>query len=105
MDELHETQAPATSSTPLPSIFGTKIPASVAFGIGVLLFFMPFINIKCNNMILQTVTGAQLATGFELKGPGSENSLIGNFEKMDRDENKTNTEGERKEANMFALAA
>jgi len=105
MDELQQTPASASATTPLPGIFGTKIPASVAFGIGVLLFFMPFIDIKCNNMTLQTVTGAQLATGFEIKGPGSDNSLVGSFEKMDTDANKMNRKGEKKEANMFALAA
>jgi hypothetical protein len=105
MDELQPTPAPAPASTPLPGIFGTKIPASVAFGIGVLLFFMPFIDIKCNDMTLQTVTGAQLATGFEIKGPGSDNSLVGNLEKMDTDDNKMNRKGEKKEANIFALVA
>jgi hypothetical protein len=105
MDELQPIPAPVPASTPLPGIFGTKIPASVAFGIGVLLFFMPFIDIKCNNMTLQTVTGAQLATGFEVKGPGSDNSLVGSFEKMDNDDNKINRRGEKKDANMFALAA
>ena len=73
-------QAPDASPAPQPGIFGTKIPSSVAFGIGVLLFFMPFVDIKCNSMTLQKVTGAQLATGFEIKGPGSDNSLVGDFE-------------------------
>lgn len=105
MEERQLTPAPAPASTSLPGIFGTKIPASVAFGIGVLLFFMPFIDIKCNNMTLQTVTGAQLATGFKIKGPGSDNSLVGSFEKMDTDNNQVNRKGEKREANMFALAA
>ena len=105
MDEQQSTPAPVTGSTPLPGIFGTKIPSSVAFGIAVLLFFMPFIDIKCNNMTLQTVTGAQLATGFEIKGPGSDNSLVGSFEKMDTDDNKINRRGEKREANLFAMAA
>ena len=105
MDELQPTPTPVQASAPIPGIFGTKIPASVAFGIGVLLFFMPFIDIKCNNMTLQTVTGAQLATGFEIKGPGSDNSLVGSFEKMDTDDNKINRRGEKREATLFAMAA
>ena len=99
--------APATvsSSTALPGIFGTKIPSSVAFGIGVLLFFMPFIDIRCNNMTLQKVTGVQLATGFEVKGPGSDNSLVGSFEKMDRDDSRLARKGGKNDPNMLALVA
>ena len=105
MDEPQSTPAPVPASTPLPGIFGTKIPSSVAFGIGVLLFFMPFIEIKCNNMTLQTVSGVQLATGFEIKGPGSDNSLVGGLEKMNNDNTNVTKKREKKEANMFALVA
>ncbi|MGZ8552189.1 MAG: hypothetical protein ACXWV8_02210 [Chitinophagaceae bacterium] len=87
-----------------PGIFGTKIPSSVAFGIGVLLFFMPFLDIKCNTMILQKVSGVQLATGFEIKSPGAENTLVGSLEKMDKGDVKVN-KGEKKEPNLWALAA
>ena len=86
-------------------IFSTKIPSSVAFGIGVLLFFMPFVDIKCNSMTLQKVTGVQLATGFEVKGPGSDNSLVGDFNKMDNDKIEVNTKGEKNDPNIFALFA
>jgi hypothetical protein len=105
MEEPQLTPAPVPSSTALPGLFGTKIPSSVAFGIGVLLFFMPFLDIKCNSMILQTVTGVQLATGFEIKGPGSDNSVVGSFKKMDKDDSKVTRKGERNDPNMFALAA
>jgi len=97
--------APDASPAPLPGIFGTKIPASVAFGIGILLFLMPFVDIKCNSMTLQKVTGVQLATGFEVKGPGSDNSLVGDFKKMDSDKAEVNIKGERNDPNIFALIA
>lgn len=96
---------PPSATASQPGIFGTKIPSSVAFGIGVLLFFMPFLDIKCNTMILQKVSGVQLATGFEIKSPGSDNTLVGNFEKMDDGDTKVSTKGEKKEPNMLALAA
>lgn len=102
MTEQQPGSSPVTPATPQPGIFGTKIPSSVAFGIGVLLFFMPFIDIKCNTMTLQTVSGVQLATGFEIKG-GSDNSLFGGLEKLDNDV-KVNTR-EKKDPNLFALAA
>ena len=98
-------QAPDASTARQPGIFNTKIPSSVAFGIGVLLFFMPFVDIKCNSMTLQKVTGAQLATGFEIKGPGSDNSLVGDFNKMDNDKTDVDTKGGKNDPNAFALIA
>jgi len=105
MDEQQPASAPVPASTALPGIFGTKIPSSVAFGIGILLFFMPFIDIKCNTMILQKVSGVQLATGFEIKGPGSDNSLVGGLESMNHGDNSTIKTGEKNEANIYALVS
>lgn len=96
---------PSSAPTQKPGIFGTKIPSSVAFGVGVLLFFMPFLDIRCNSMILQKVSGVQLATGFQIKSPGSDNTLVGGFENMNDSDTKAPTKGEKKEPNMLALAA
>ncbi|MBK8140726.1 MAG: hypothetical protein IPK57_06725 [Chitinophagaceae bacterium] len=103
-----DTNQPATSasSTPAPAapgLFGTKIPSSVSFAVGVLLFFMPFLDIKCNNMSLQKISGIELATGFHIKSPGGNNSLMGNFE--NNTGNKAENKGDKKDPNMFALAA
>jgi len=98
-------QTPGASPAAKPGIFSTKIPSSVAFGIGVLLFFMPFVDIRCNSMTLQKVTGMQLATGFEVKGPGSDNSLVGDFNKMDNDKADVDTKSEKNDPNAFALIA
>ncbi len=96
---------PPASTTLQLGIFGTKIPSSVAFGIGVLLFFMPFLDIRCNSMILQKVSGVQLATGFQIKSPGSDNTVIGGLENMNENDTKLTTKGEKKEPNLLALAA
>ena len=56
-------------------------------------------------MTLQKVTGVQLATGFEVKGPGSDNSLVGDFKKMDNDKNEVNSKGEKNDPNILALVA
>ena len=106
MNEVPSTSSniPASAPAPQPGIFGTKIPSSVAFGIGILLFFMPFLDIRCNTMILQKVSGLQLATGFEIKSPGSDNTVIGGLENMNDDDKKV-TKEERKEPNLLALAA
>lgn len=100
--------SPADFSNPVPvkqGVLGTKIPSTVAFGIGVLLFFMPFVDIRCNGMKLQTVNGVQLATGFEIKGPGSDDTVLGGLEKLDRNDQDLKNKTEARDPNLLALAA
>ena len=100
--------APAMSvAAKAPGIFGTKVPSSVAFGIGVLLFFMPFADIKCNNMSLQQVSGIQLATGFKMKNNSSGNSFLNDIkpEKADETITKATTKTDKKDPNLYALVA
>lgn len=99
--------APAIPATPPPGVLGSKIPSSVAFIVAVLLFFMPFINIKCNNMSLQTVTGIQLATGFKMKNNSSGNSFLDDVKTKDVDSTitKTTTKSDDKNPNLYAMVA
>jgi hypothetical protein len=92
----------APSST---GVFGTKIPSTVAFIVAVLLFFMPFIDIKCNNMSLQQVSGFQLATGFKMKNNSSDNSILNDMKTdgVDKTITKTTTKSDNKDPNMYAL--
>jgi predicted RND superfamily exporter protein len=96
-------QIPATPvyqpGPPPPGMFGTKIPSSVSFVVAVLLFFMPFIDIKCNNMSLQTVSGIQLATGFKLKESNGASSF------MEETVTKTTTKTDKKDPNLYAMVA
>lgn len=96
---------PSPVSNPGPGLLITKTPSVISFGVGLLLFFVPFLNIKCNNMVLQKVSGVQLATGFKVKGPGSENSLVGSLESMNYNNNGAKAKTERRSPNMLALAA
>jgi hypothetical protein len=98
------TYAPAAAS---PGIFGTKIPSSVAFIVAVLLFLMPFVDIKCNNMSLQQVSGLQLATGFKMKNNSSDNSFLNDVktDKVDDAITKTTTKTDNKDPNLYALIA
>lgn len=107
MSEVSSAGNPIPPIAPVsqPGVFGTKIPSSVAFGIGVLLFFMPFLDIKCNSMVLQKVSGVQLATGFKIKSPGADNSLIGSFENMSDNDAKVKDKTEKKDPNILALTA
>lgn len=99
--------APALPVAASTGMFGTKIPSSVAFIVAVLLFFMPFIDIKCNNMSLQTVTGIQLATGFKMKNSSSDNSFLDDLktDKADETITKTTTKTDKKEPNLYAMVA
>ena len=97
--------APGASPGGQPGIFNTKIPSAVTFGVGILLFFLPFVDIKCNSMTLQKVTGVELATGFEIKGPGSDDSLVGDFEKIDNKKIEADVREGKNDPNVFALVA
>jgi hypothetical protein len=66
---------------------------------------MPFVDIRCNNMTLQSVSGIQLATGFEVKGPGSDRGLIDELKGLDQKDVKIDAESGKKEPNAYALAA
>jgi hypothetical protein len=98
------TSAPASAA---PGMFGTKIPSSVAFLVAVLLFFMPFIDIKCNNMSLQQVSGFQLATGFKMKNSSSDNSLLNDLktDKVDEGITKATAKTDKKEPNLYGMIA
>jgi len=90
-------------ATPVPGIFESKIPSTVAYVIGVLLFFMPFVDIKCNNMSLQQVSGFQLATGFKMKNSSSDNSFLNDL-KPDKEDGTTG-KSEKKDPNLYAMIA
>lgn len=105
MDEIQPTPTPSVTTvtapvSPTPDVFKTKLPSTIAFAIGILVFLLPFIDIKCNNMSIQKVSGVQLATGFNIKA-GSDDSFLGKMDKIDTGAKKT----ENKEPNIYALIA
>ncbi|MEO7394838.1 MAG: hypothetical protein ABIU11_07815 [Chitinophagaceae bacterium] len=90
-----------------PGMFATKIPSSIAFAVALLLFLMPFVDIKCNGTSLQTVTGVQLATGFKMNNNNSGDSFMNDIktDKVDEGITKTTTKTDNKDPNMYALVA
>ena len=104
MEPTQQTTATVADTAPVnPGIFGTGIPSLFAFGLGVLLFFLPFIELKCGNTTLQQVSGFQLASGFSVKTNNTGNSFMDDF-----NTNKSarqSTKGEKKDPNMFAMIA
>lgn len=93
---------PASSA---PGMFGTSVPSSVSFIVAVLLFFMPFLDIKCNGMKLQSVSGFQLATGVTIKNSGSDVPLLDDVKTdgMDKAITKTATKSDKKNPNLYAM--
>lgn len=107
--DLHQPTAPVNyppASDP-PGIFGSKVPSLVSFTVAILLFFLPFIDIKCNNTSLQTVNGIQLATGFKMKNKSSDNSFLNDLktDKVDETITRTTTRTDKKDPNYYAMAA
>ena len=108
MDTNQPTVQPTYAPTPAaPGMFGTKIPSAVAFAVAILLFLMPFVDIKCNGTSLQTITGVQLATGFKMKNNNSGNSFLDDVktDKVDEGITKTTTKSDEKDPNLYALVA
>ncbi len=89
-----------------PGLFGTKIPASTAFIIAILLFFLPFAEFKCNNSALANNTGIGLAMGSEWKEVVSQN-LFGNSFGTNNSRRSSGDQDmlKKQDANVFAIAA
>jgi hypothetical protein len=110
---MEPAQAPAPSNTTTvvssTGLFGTKIPASAAFVIAVLLFLAPFAEVRCNGSALAHNTGLGLAMGTDWKetmdkglfGNGLNNST-GDFNSgASHEDDQLKKQG----LNIFALAA
>jgi hypothetical protein len=95
-----DTNQPSTFSTPPPGVFGTKIPSSVAFAVGILLFLLPFAEIKCNNATLMQNTGLGIAMGSEWKI--SEKNMLGG---LSGSGNALQTDKTKNDPNFYAIAA
>ncbi|MFN8289126.1 MAG: hypothetical protein U0U70_02595 [Chitinophagaceae bacterium] len=103
MDNHPSTPPPITYSPPppKPGLFGTGIPSSVAFVVAILLFFLPFTEIKCSGSTFMTKSGLGYALGQEWKvasGFGSD---------LMKEEKTTKKEGDKDPATakIFILAA
>jgi hypothetical protein len=99
---MEPSQQPTTTTvaTP-PGMFGGRIPSSVAFAVGVLLFFLPFAEIKCGNSTIANQTGLGFAMGKEWKTAGSD-GMFGN--ELTKSSNSLD-KGEKGNTQIFAVAA
>ncbi len=98
-------QPPPTYTPPKTTnsgVFGTKIPASVAFVIAVLLFFLPFAEVRCNGTALAQNSGFGIAIGTQWKNVMG-GGMFGN---SDLGGNNSNEElNKKQDPNIYAIAA
>lgn len=74
-----------------------KFSSTTGFIAGLLLFFLPFVEIKCNSATLYEVKGIDLVTGFKIKDPTKRSAQIENT--------RVDVSNERQSGNTFAMIA
>ena len=89
-------EANQPTSTVKRSLF---TPGSVSFLAGILLFLLPFVNIKCGDTPIKEVKGIELVTGFTIKNKATNQSIFGN---TDPDQSNSGKK-EIKEPDKYAL--
>ncbi len=94
--------APVSSSTSPAGLFGTKIPSSIAFLLAILLFLLPFAEIRCNGTAVANNTGLGIATGAEWKEVVTK-SIFGNGFQNNPSANESKVQ--KQDPNIFAIAA
>jgi drug/metabolite transporter superfamily protein YnfA len=92
---------PSTSTTS-PGLLGTKIPSSIAFLLAILLFLLPFAEIRCNGTAVANNTGLGIATGMEWKEVVTK-SIFGNDFETNPSTNESKVQ--KQDPNIFAIAA
>jgi hypothetical protein len=81
----------------------SKLPSVITFAVGVLLFFLPFAEVKCNNATLLDNTGLGIVIGTEWRT--SENSLLGNdMFRQDNTRETSKIQSKKQDPNVFAIA-
>lgn len=87
---------------PSMAILGTRIPTGTAFILAILLFLLPFAEVRCNGKVLANNTGLGIAIGSEWKEQVTKNIFGDSFENDARDTREYNP---RRDPNAFAIAA
>lgn len=94
--------SPSYYNRPSSGVFGTKIPGNVAFILGLLLFFLPFAQIKCGGTVFASNTGLGLAIGSQWKVSMMDNGLFGN---KGTDATDSKISEKKQDPNLYAIVA
>jgi len=89
------------SATPR-GVFGGNIPSAVAFLVGILLFLLPFAEVRCNGTALANNTGLGIAMGSDWKELVTKN-MLGVSDGMETTEKREYTKS--RDPNIFAIIA
>ena len=81
--------------------YNRRIP-TVLYGLAILLFLLPFVDIKCNNEKLAQASGIDLAFGFEPKMAGT---LGGLSDAFGGNRDQRNSFDKKQDPNKYALGA
>jgi hypothetical protein len=107
---IMDTNPPASSATTIapapvsaaPGMFGTKTPSAVAFIVGILLFFLPFTEMRCGGSAFMNQTGK----GFILNENWKPTGTAGMLGKDSMKESNSKVNGEKTgNSQILAIAA
>jgi hypothetical protein len=90
--------------TSSPGLLGTKIPATAAFVLAVLLFLLPFAEVRCNGTPIANNTGLGIAIGSEWKEVMSKSFFGNDFNHNSENPGQSN-EHKKQDPNKFAIVA
>ena len=99
---MEQENAHLISSSPVKPVMVRLTP--VCYLLGLAFFFLPFLDIRCNNVSLQQVSGMNLATGFKIKTPDN-GSILGNLDQADQGDFSFTKNGSERKFNPYALFA
>lgn len=86
MDTNNETKPAPSLTITLPQ-FKPRYISGGSFLAALLLFFLPFLNIKCNDQKIASITGKDFVTGFKMKDKAGDSFLGGMFGNKKRKHN------------------
>lgn len=89
--------------TKLITLLKTKFISPSGFGLVIVCFFLPFLNLKCNEVNLATVKGIELVTGSRLKL--QRNLDLPSIGKEESNQLDLEMEDQNIDRNYFAVAA
>jgi hypothetical protein len=91
-----------TSNPAAPGMFGTRIPSAVAFTVGILLFFLPFSEMRCGNSAFMNQTGKGFILNENWKPTGTA-GMLGKDSMKDSTSKVNDTKADY--SRIFAIAA